>query len=170
MDRIETASGRLLTRAVRTIEPDAVFATLAREGAASVWWDPSERDECFIGFAASPDDMLVVEHADEVDVDAFARVLRARLTGAAPSALLGWWGCLSYEFGVRAAGLPVADDDVPLASFAFVDRGLVFATGEVTLIVLEGAPGAEEWLDRVEARIAALPSAQQDPPPEAGAR
>ncbi|WP_375406859.1 anthranilate synthase component I family protein, partial [uncultured Amnibacterium sp.] len=88
----------------------------------------------------------------------------------ADSALLGWWGCLSYEFGVRAAGLPVADDDAPLASFAFVDRGLTFATGEVTLIVLEGAPGAAGWLDRMEARVAALPSTPPAPPPDAGAR
>ena len=171
-ERIDAAATRVLTRAVPTsVGPDALYAALAREGAASVWWNPTagpERGTSFIGFASSPDDLLVVRRADPVDTGPFADALRERLARTpADTALLGWWGSLSYEFGVAAAGLPVADDVAPFASFAFVDRGIVLAAdrSEVVLIALEGALDAQRWFDRTAARIAGLAPAPPETPP-----
>ena len=150
------------------IEPDRVFAELGREGAAAVWWDP-DPGPAFIGFAASDDDVFVVGGAPG-DTAPLAAALRDRLAAAsADSALLGWWGCLSYELGVAAEGLAPAVDDAPAARFAFVDRGLVVdrSSGTVTLIVLGAAADADDWLDRVAHRLGALPPADPaaaDPP------
>ena len=148
------------------IEPDRVFAALGHEGPASVWWDPAgNAGPGFIGFATTDEDLLVVDRPP-VDPLPFAASLRARLGTRAASALLGWWGCLAYEFGVAVEGLPVPDSAAPAAAFAFVDRGLVLdrAAGTVTPIALEGAPDAEVWLDRTVQRLGALPPLAELPP------
>lgn len=143
-------------------DPADAFAALGRDGAAAVWQDGWGGDGGFIGFALDRDDVLVIDGDEEAPVERLAEALRSRLRStAAHSALLGWWGSVAYELGDLLHGLPVPTGAGPLATFAFIDRGIEFdaATRSVTLHVLADRADADAWLADTAARLLRATSA-----------
>jgi anthranilate synthase component 1 len=78
--------------------------------------------------------------------------------GAPPRFGLGWVGWLSYELGTEDEELAgrAVPADAPKSVFLFVERALEYdhATGVTTLLAFD-RPGAQEWMEETERRLAA---------------
>jgi para-aminobenzoate synthetase len=175
----------------RPIDPEQAFVDLYGDSRRAFWFDSSRPDEnarfSFIGDVSGPLGAAIaydagarevtVERGGETEtrsesiLDYLERELgRLRpLTAELPFDFdCGFAGYLGYELKADCGAGGAHPSPLPDAAFLFADRMIAFdhEQGHTYLLCLAppaGGGGAEEWLERTAATLAALPAAAEPP-------
>jgi para-aminobenzoate synthetase component 1 len=153
-------SRRVLTRALtHWVDPERVFAEVYGRAPNAFWLDSGHDATTGTSYLGAGEPIATPSDLAEL----IERLRRHRLAVGAvdgPSAgfALGWVGWLSYEFGAAAHGVGTVPTSLPGAALLWVTRAIAFdhEAGAITLLVLDGEPDAEGWLQRTAQLLDAI--------------
>jgi para-aminobenzoate synthetase component 1 len=174
-----SAAGVVRRRLESWLDPELVYDALVAGMPYHVWRDrgiDADTEVSFLGWPGDNSTVLIVKpdgtlrstHPDGTTaqdqpsaqpLNKLAESMRQRLQRmAADSDTLGWWGWLGFELCCESIRLPATGGSSDLAVQLFVDRGLEFDHEQrtVTLLALRSAGDAEDWLQAMSARLAAI--------------